>query len=123
MRIDCIAVYGGARVEVRGSGGLPGHGEGRAPRERLARALGRSPFEMEAIFDETGSGGLDQALWDLAAQSLGKRVREIFGKAYREEAARMEIVTDRASVRRRCGLRLRARDAEEALAIAQCLQP
>ena len=45
MQIEGIAVYGGGRVAVRASGGLTGSGEGRAPRERLARALGRSPFE------------------------------------------------------------------------------
>ena len=77
---------------------------------------------MEAIFDETGSGGLDLALWDLAAQSLGKPVREIFGKTDGKLPG-WRCVTDRALVRRRCGLRLRARDAEEALAMARCLQP
>ncbi|MEZ5399276.1 MAG: mandelate racemase/muconate lactonizing enzyme family protein [Bryobacteraceae bacterium] len=82
-------------VEVRTDEGLVGWGEGLAGANPHA-ALGRSPFELAAIFEEsrpastwqrrrgapTGAG-LDIALWDLAGKALGKPVCELLGPVYR----------------------------------------
>jgi L-alanine-DL-glutamate epimerase-like enolase superfamily enzyme len=132
MRIVDVTVSG-ACVTVRGAGGLVGRGEGRCCAEAARRAIGRSPFEMEAVFDEVAeacgdtAGGLDMALWDLAAQAAGKRVREIFGKPYRGEAQVCRVVEDEAALARvpcgeRRGLHLRAGGVEEALAIGRRLE-
>jgi L-alanine-DL-glutamate epimerase-like enolase superfamily enzyme len=85
------------QVELRTDSGLTGRGEGLWGEQALRRSpelvLGRSPFEMEAIFDDIAAlsgetpGGLDIALWDLAAGMLARPVREIFGKPYRQQVA------------------------------------
>ncbi len=132
MRIEDVMVSGDC-VTVCASGGLVGRGEGRCCAEAARRAIGRSPFEMEAVFDEIAeacgdtAGGLDMALWDLAAQSAGRPVREIFGKPYRREAQICRVVEDEAALARvprgeRRGLRLRAGSLEEALAIGRRLE-
>ena len=87
-------------VEVITAEGLTGWGDGGSYdelRRRPEAAIGRSPFEMEAIFDElrtppfrqsrTGpqwAGGLDIALWDLAGQALGVPVSQLLGRRYRD---------------------------------------
>lgn len=124
MRIEDVEVAGGC-VTVR-AGGIAGRGEGPCPPDAARRARGRSPFEMEAIFDEiaaTGAaaGGLDMALWDLAAQAAGLRIRDIFGKPYRAEAQSCVVADDEAALARiparsRRALRLRAGSVEDALA-------
>jgi L-alanine-DL-glutamate epimerase-like enolase superfamily enzyme len=83
------------RIEVHSADGLAGHGEGIWGEAALGRSpellLGRSPFEMEAIFDdihaETGetAGGLDIALWNLAAGCAGLSAQALFGKQYRRD--------------------------------------
>jgi D-galactarolactone cycloisomerase len=61
--------------------------------------IGRSPFEVEAIFDELTElqsvpfhdmprqapmpGGLDTALWDIVGKALGKPLSALLGKQYR----------------------------------------
>ncbi len=98
MTITTLSVWRGEspardRIEVRSASGLVGLGEGRwcesALRDRPEFLLGRSPFEMEAIFDDLAGaagetpGGLDIALWDLAGKALAQPVHEILGKRYR----------------------------------------
>lgn len=87
-------------VEVNTDAGLTGWGDGGDGMELLRRnrelVVGRSPFEVESIFDSlrppargqskmgppTG-GGLDVALWDLVGQALGKPVSQLLGHQYR----------------------------------------
>jgi L-alanine-DL-glutamate epimerase-like enolase superfamily enzyme len=115
-------------VAVRAAGGLLGRGEGRCCAEAARRAIGRSPFEMEALFDEVAegcgdtAGGLDMALWDLAAQAAGKPIRAIFGKPYRAGAQVCRVVDDEAALAPGHGLRLRAGSVEDALAIGRRLE-
>jgi len=83
-------------VEVRTAGGLIGWGDGFIRKDLLEAnpelVLGRSPFEAEMIFRETGgglrneetSGGLDMALWDLQGKFLGKPVSELYGPVERD---------------------------------------
>jgi D-galactarolactone cycloisomerase len=87
-------------VEVVTDEGLTGWGDGGRYdelRRRPEAVLGRSPFEMEAIFDELRTppsrqrragpqwaGGLDVALWDIAGQALGVPVSQLLGQRYRE---------------------------------------
>ena len=87
-------------VEVRTDCGLTGWGDGTYGGELLLRhpelVIGRSPFEVEAIFEDLRDpaeqqkrmgqpfcGGLDAALWDLAGQALGRPVFSLLGKQYR----------------------------------------
>ena len=86
-------------VEVVTDEGLIGWGDGGLYDELQRRpeaVIGRSPFEVEAIFDElrtpparqsrAGSqwaGGLDVALWDLIGQALGVPVSQLLGRRYR----------------------------------------
>lgn len=89
-------------VEVTTDAGLTGWGEGGYGREILSRypelVVGRSPFEVEAIFDnlrEPAEGqrrmgpptapGLDVALWDIVGQALGMPVSRIFGRQHRQK--------------------------------------
>ena len=114
---------------MRGTGGLTGRGEGRCRAEAARRAMGRSPFEMEAIFEDFAAacgdtaGGLDMALWDMAAQAAGKPAREFFGKpTARAQVCR--VVEDEAALaparwpaaaRGRCGRSARHRPRLEKL--------
>jgi D-galactarolactone cycloisomerase len=87
-------------VEVTTDTGLTGWGDGNWGERRLMNhpelVLGRSPFEVEAIYDdlrpapghqtragEPTAGGLDVALWDLCGQALGKPVCDLLGHRYR----------------------------------------
>ncbi|MEK7408100.1 MAG: mandelate racemase/muconate lactonizing enzyme family protein [Acidobacteriota bacterium] len=87
-------------VEVTTDDGLTGWGEGAFGRELLTRSpeivLGRSPFEVEAIYNELRvpaaeqrrlgeptAPGLDVALWDLAGKALGVPVSRLLGRQYR----------------------------------------
>lgn len=89
-------------VEVTTDGGLVGWGDGAGGEDALLAApelaIGRSPFEAEAIYQElrrrpghqerTGSsrcGGLDMALWDLMGQALGLPVWRLMGKQHRDK--------------------------------------
>ena len=58
--------------------------------------IGRSPFEVEAIFDdlrpepghqgrvgEASAGGIDVALWDICGKALGRPVCDLLGRRYR----------------------------------------
>lgn len=83
-------------IEVRTSDGLTGWGDGFIRTDLLEAnpelLLGRSPFEAEMIFRETGggvrdqesSGGLDIALWDLQGQMLGQPISKLFGTVFRD---------------------------------------
>ncbi|MGH9632290.1 MAG: mandelate racemase/muconate lactonizing enzyme family protein [Bryobacteraceae bacterium] len=86
-------------VEVITEEGLTGWGDGGLYdelRRRPEAVIGRSPFEVEAIFDELRvpafqqrrpgpqwAGGLDVALWDLIGQALGAPVSQLLGHRYR----------------------------------------
>jgi D-galactarolactone cycloisomerase len=86
-------------VEVITAEGLTGWGDGglyEELRQRPAAIIGRSPFEVEAIFDELRvtpalqkrigpqwAGGLDVALWDIVGQALGVPVSRLLGRQYR----------------------------------------
>jgi D-galactarolactone cycloisomerase len=86
-------------VEVVTEEGLTGWGDGGLYDELQRRpeaVIGRSAFEVEAIFDELRStpvlqrrsgaqwgGGLDVALWDLVGQALGVPVCQLIGRRYR----------------------------------------
>jgi D-galactarolactone cycloisomerase len=86
-------------VEVVTDEGLVGWGDGGSYEELLRRpetVLGRSPFEVEAIYDELRtppslqrrpgpqwSGGLDIALWDIVGQALGQPISHLLGRRYR----------------------------------------
>jgi D-galactarolactone cycloisomerase len=104
---------GATLVEVKTDAGLTGWGDGGAAEQLLAGnpklVIGRSPFEVEAIFDEVRSlgstvfapagmpfgqpvpqyaggaaGGLDVALWDIVGQAVGQPVCRLIGKQYRK---------------------------------------
>jgi D-galactarolactone cycloisomerase len=88
-------------VEVRTDEGVTGWGDGfwggDLLRERRETVIGRSPFEAEGIYESLRPpmvlqsrmgapvcGGLDMALWDLQGKALGKPVRELIGKVWRD---------------------------------------
>ena len=88
-------------VEVTTDAGLTGWGEGGYGGERLRRnpelVIGRSPFEVEGIFEDLRSpahaqqrmgpptsAGLDVALWDIMGQALDKPICRILGRQYRQ---------------------------------------
>lgn len=88
-------------VEVTSDAGLTGWGDGQCDAATLAanadRLIGRSPFEVEAIYDELrrpakhqqrpgppAAPGLDVALWDLVGQALGQPVSALLGRRYRD---------------------------------------
>ncbi len=104
---------GATIVEVKTDAGITGWGDGDAGEQILQRdpkrVIGRSPFDVEAIFDEvrsTGStvfapagyqrpqgapiraggaaGGLDIAIWDVLGQALNKPCCQLIGKQYRK---------------------------------------
>lgn len=83
-------------VEVTTDSGVTGWGDGNWGGQRLIDhpelVIGRSPFEVEAIYDdlrpapghqtragEATAGGLDQALWDLCGKLLGCSVSNLLG--------------------------------------------
>jgi len=87
-------------VEVVTDAGLTGWGEGYCDasllRQRADRLLGRSPFELEAIYEEMrapggpqqrpgpcATPGLDIALWDLVGKALEMPVSALLGRQYR----------------------------------------
>lgn len=87
-------------VEVTTDGGITGWGDGGWGGERLLvqpeLVVGRSPFEVEAIFDglrgearaqqrmgAPTAGGLDVALWDIVGQALGQPIHRLLGRQYR----------------------------------------
>jgi len=87
-------------VEVTTDAGLTGWGDGGYAPELLRRdkqlVIGRSPFEVESIFESLrppargqskmgppAGGGIDVALWDIAGQALGRPVCELLGHVYR----------------------------------------
>ena len=91
-------------VEVNTNCGLTGWGDGSFGGERLLRhpelVIGRSPFEVEAIFDdlrepsaaqrdrgEPTSAGLDVALWDVVGKALGVSVSSLFGRRHTSRVA------------------------------------
>lgn len=88
-------------VEVTTDAGLTGWGDGGFPKGAVPHCseavIGRSPFEVEAIYDEMRpeplhqqrpgqprAGGLDVALWDVVGQALGKPIWSLLGKKYRD---------------------------------------
>jgi D-galactarolactone cycloisomerase len=88
-------------VEVTTDAGITGWGDGNWGGERLAKhpelVVGRSPFEVEAIFEdlraeaghqtragESTAGGLDVALWDLCGKALGRPVCDLLGRRQRD---------------------------------------
>ena len=88
-------------VEVRTVSGRSGWGDGSWAEARLRAhpelVIGRSPFEVEAIYDDlrtppayqtrrgdVACGGLDTALWDLCGQLLGLPVHQLLGRRVRE---------------------------------------
>ena len=88
-------------VEVRTDSGLVGWGDGTWGGARLVEhpelVLGRSPFEVEAIYDDlrtpknyqtrrgdVSCGGLDTALWDLCGKIAGMPVHRLLGGTARE---------------------------------------
>lgn len=99
-----ITRLGGSIVELSTDAGITGWGEGRWGSDILRAnpelVIGRSPFEVEAIFDELteresvayhrmprnapSQGGLDTALWDLVGKAAGKPISQILGKQYRD---------------------------------------
>jgi D-galactarolactone cycloisomerase len=92
-------------VEVETDAGLTGWGDGGYGGEHLLAhpelAIGRSPFEAEAIYDDLrppahhqdergealSSAGLDAALWDLMGQALDKPVSALLGRRVRDSVA------------------------------------
>ncbi|MBI4892949.1 MAG: mandelate racemase/muconate lactonizing enzyme family protein [Acidobacteria bacterium] len=87
-------------VEVITDEGVTGWGDGNWGGSRLLEnpelVIGRSPFEVEAIFDdlrppaghqtrvgEPSAGGLDVALWDLCGKLLGRPVCDLLGRRHR----------------------------------------
>ena len=87
-------------VEVRTDSGITGWGDGAAAEELLQShpelVLGRSPFEVESIYEDlrrppykqgrpgaSRCGGLDTALWDVIGQAVGLPVSQLLGKQYR----------------------------------------
>jgi D-galactarolactone cycloisomerase len=90
----------GRLVEVTTDAGITGWGDGRCNLELLARhaelLVGRSPFEVEAIYYELretpgaqqrpgapAAPGLDIALWDIVGKALNQPVCALFGPRYR----------------------------------------
>ena len=86
-------------VEVTTDAGLTGWGNGNWAGERLLHhpelLIGRSPFEVEAIFDDlrpepahqarvggASAGGIDVALWDICAKARGRPVCDLLGRRY-----------------------------------------
>lgn len=87
-------------VEVTTDAGLTGWGDGNWGGERLLQhpelVIGRSPFEVESIFEdlrpeaghqtrvgEASAGGLDVALWDLCGKILETPVCDLLGRRHR----------------------------------------
>lgn len=87
-------------VEVRTDSGITGWGDGAAAEDLLQAnpqlVIGRSPFEVEAIYEDlrrpaghqerpgpSRCGGLDTAIWDVLGQALGLPVSSLLGKQYR----------------------------------------
>jgi succinate-semialdehyde dehydrogenase/glutarate-semialdehyde dehydrogenase len=87
-------------VEVRTDCGITGGGDGAAGEDLLlARpemVIGRSPFEVEAIFEDlrrypghqerpgaSRCGGLDTAIWDALGQAVGLPVSRLIGAQHR----------------------------------------
>ena len=115
-------------IEVVATNGLVGRGEG-APGIDVT---GRSPFEVEAIFDECGAAGLDMALWDLAAQCARRPLRCLLGKVYREKAlvcpseGFMHVALgpqdDAPETAARLGVTMRNATGDQALALAARLE-
>jgi D-galactarolactone cycloisomerase len=87
-------------VEVVTNSGISGWGDGHWGGSRLIEhpelVIGRSPFEVEAIFDdlrpaaghqtrvgEPSAGGLDTALWDLCGKLLSRPVCDLLGGRHR----------------------------------------
>ncbi|MBS1823825.1 MAG: mandelate racemase/muconate lactonizing enzyme family protein [Acidobacteria bacterium] len=83
-------------VEVTTDAGVTGWGDGSWGGQRLIDhpelVIGRSPFAVEAIYDdlrpapghqtragEASAGGLDQALWDICGKLLGCSVSDLLG--------------------------------------------
>ncbi len=91
-------------IELSTNAGLTGWGDGQwggdVLRNNKDLVIGRSPFEVEAIFDELtelhrvpyhtmprnapSAGGLDVAIWDLVGKALGKPLSKILGKQYHQ---------------------------------------
>jgi D-galactarolactone cycloisomerase len=86
-------------VEVTTNTGLTGWGDGHWGGRRLidnpALVIGRSPLEVESIYDdlrpeaghqsrrgEAAAGGLDVALWDLCGRLLGRPVCSLLGQQH-----------------------------------------
>jgi len=87
-------------VEVRTDSGITGWGDGAAAEELLQAnpelVIGRSPFEVEAIYEDlrprpgfqerpgaSRCGGLDTAIWDVLGQAVGLPVSQLLGKQHR----------------------------------------
>ncbi len=87
-------------VQVKTDAGIEGWGDGGFGGALLLQhpelVIGRSPFEVEAIFDairqppppqgRTGSsscGGLDVAIWDVIGKALDQPVAKLLGRIYR----------------------------------------
>jgi D-galactarolactone cycloisomerase len=87
-------------IEVRTDCGLTGWGDGLAAEDVLSAhpevVVGRSPFEVEAIYEDLRSpaghqerpgpsrcGGLDTAIWDILGQALGLPVSRLIGTGHR----------------------------------------
>jgi L-alanine-DL-glutamate epimerase-like enolase superfamily enzyme len=108
LRISQISITRGARpgedlIRVTVGNGIAGFGEGAWCEQALRRSpeivLGRSPFEMEAIYDELASegetpGGLDIALWDLAGKSMSVPSASLLGKVHRSKVLACAAVAD-----------------------------
>lgn len=95
---------GASVIEVSTNEGITGWGDGQwggdVLRQNKDRVIGRSPFEVEAIFDELTElqrvpfhtiprnapppGGLDVAIWDIVGKAVGKPLSKILGKQYRD---------------------------------------
>ena len=88
-------------VEVITDSGLTGWGDGNYGGELLRSnpglVIGRSPFEVEAIYEAlrppsraqsrrgpATAGGLDVALWDVAGKALGMPVWRLLGPCHRD---------------------------------------
>lgn len=95
-----ITVMATHLIEVQTDQGVTGWGDGSWGEnswggELLQKSpelvIGRSPFEVEAIYEELGAhrrnvgekGGLDIALWDIIGKVLGKPISSLLGKQYR----------------------------------------
>ncbi|MCP5116076.1 MAG: mandelate racemase/muconate lactonizing enzyme family protein [bacterium] len=99
-----MTATGASVIEVTTDAGLTGWGDGswggEVLRNRRDLVIGRSPFEVEAIFDDirelsserfrrmprnsASPGGLDVALWDLVGKALGKPVFELLGHKHHD---------------------------------------